>query len=731
MSVDAVTQSLMPLATTFSSRTMIRGYRALYSDQNRDAMWASYQSLASKSAHALQIISPASLRMLWKSQVTFRPGDQRRLPNLQSLIDTMNSRGMDTSRETEVLGLETMAAPGGNRTALVEWAKGPTTVSNISALRKAPTGQSNLHELFDHISLDIPRSSVDAIASKGFDQEWLELGVRLFHAEGNWMGALPIISHLAAKYQAMDPRFAMMVIKALTTRSLDSVNHAWRVFNYIIQTPQFDLMLGDYSTAFKCFLQAGSMPYATACLCLMLNRNQGQGVEHRNIVYDELLDKLFRATANSEELHKAAIDLLDYVPQGGRADFFYAKWLKHAHEKGHQDECGAIIETMFEKGIDPKAIHIDRLISAWIHGPRTEHGEKAAVLSLEMIRKQVARDNPDQMDSAMDPVSDDNPRPLPKFLRRNMPSADTRTYALLMKYYANIGNSEAAYQILRLLLQQTKLKLNDQMVRAIISVHFILKDVKGAWDFYEYVAADPSYTPDTATYAVLWKGLHLHLSGSKAGKHAVYPSSRKLFGHMLGSIVSQRKSEKLPLTSGLSSTLYERIIRCFTLDRDTYGALLALHGMRLLFDQPPTFSTINSLLLHHAHRLHQSSGLMRKYVDKDVGKEQFEQYRKSSAKVLEGLWNRLSEDHGEKFLFSRETIQLSSSGLGTSSAGLEGLNGDGRLLLLTLFVRDWFVRSQVPSDVIRDSIRKARMDMNFGLVPEVDARVAKLEGLNS
>jgi hypothetical protein len=328
--------------------------------------------------------------------------------------------------------------------------------------------------------------------------------------------------------------------------------------------------------------------------------------------------------------------ILKYLPNGMSTNLFYSSWLDHSAKNGDPKRVSLIIESIFEIGRNPRPWQLDRLIQVWFEQSGNEYSGKAEDLARAMIKQRIESST---NVSAVTSLVDSNASWLPRFIRRQMPSAGAHTFIQLMNHYAKQGHVESTHAVLKLLMSSTTLRLNSSMIRAILAIHFIMDDVKGAWDFFSKVSKDEMYPIDLGTYHVLWRGLNQHLVQNPPGSKTVkqYPPPRKLFRHMIKYYLKD-PTACVPFEERPSGPMYSRIIHCFCLADDSIGALMALHAMKYLFGQEPTQKAMESLVKNMAYRFFFRDRRRHGWVrNKRKDRQKLLEYRRALTRMLRAV----------------------------------------------------------------------------------------------
>jgi hypothetical protein len=581
------------------NRAVVQASRALYDDRSRENLWQSYQTAKRNVSSFIHLVPNSAWNRLWKTQSSCRPQDMDRLGNLVILVQDMSIAGLDTRKQQEVLRLEQVFASGRQEEALSSWFEQKS--DNTTFPTSTPLHQS--------LSL---RQWEKELARKGFDKEWLELGIRLYAAAGKTPQSHKILADLAKRFRNTDPRFVVYIILFFTsTGKTINIERAWASFLDLLTHDKFKLSTHDFELILKSFLGAGSLEYATIVACRAI-ATHGKSIEHYSLLYEEFVHQILANCTSQEQVHATAVTLMEFIPSNlpnphhpskdksaqdikvmgpvsSPAQMFFTTWIERAKIFGDPYQIAYIIEVMYEQGSDVLTRNLDILLELWFEGS-AEQKLKAEKLAQQMIEKKT---HIHQEESLAD-YSVTRPW-FPRFLRRKLPPAGQRTYIKLLKFYAEENDLQSVQHIVKILAFDSGLTLTGNTVRAVLSIHFTMGDIHGAWTLFNHVVDSKLIELDFATYSVMWKGLHKHLSTGIRLNRGEDLSPRELFRHMMYYL-----GLRADVPDSASDTLYERIIKCFCLSNDTIGLWIALQGMNDIFEVEPTIKTIQSVVKHIA-----------------------------------------------------------------------------------------------------------------------------------
>jgi hypothetical protein len=544
---------------------------------------------------------------------------------MKVLIQDMVKAGLDVGWEKKILGLEDKFAAGEQDAVLRDWCRGISSQPTQHSTQKPGTA----------VSIEQWKESLWKMVALGkFDRDWLELGIRLHAAAGKLEKTCDLLGWLARRFSSSEPRSLIFIIDLSLKLGLD-VENAWALFLELLEHPSYSLCLHDYESIFHSFLRAGSVAYSTAVLCRAMHAF-GRDVAHQPLLFGDLARKLHDICSDLDETDAVSMHIVKYLPNGMPTNLFYRSWLDHSAKNGDPRRVSLIIESIFEIERNPQPWHLDRLIQVWFEQSGNEYSGKAEDLARAMIKKRVESSS---NVSAVSSLVDSSASWLPRFIRRRMPSAGAYTFIQLMNQYAKQGHVKSTHTVLKLLMGSTTLKLNSSMIRAILATHFIMDDVKGAWDFFSKVSQDEMYPIDLGTYHVLWRGLNQHLIQNPPGSKSIrrYPPPRKIFRQMVKYYLKD-PGACIPFEERPSGPMYSRIIHCFCLADDSVGALMALHAMKYLFGQEPTQKAMEFLVKNMAYRFFFRDRRRHNWVrNKRSDQHRLLEYRRAVSRMLRAV----------------------------------------------------------------------------------------------
>ncbi len=195
-------------------------------------------------------------------------------------------------------------------------------------------------------------------------KEWLELGVRLHALHGDVDHASFLVQEILRRYRNCDPRFIFVQILSHNQSPYSALHRqAWVLYIQLRQLHKFSLCLDDYQGLVHSFLEANQRQCALTVLRDMTKLDDVPN----DVLAKSTLDciKALHSTCrNEKELEKYSILALAALPRRLQNPSFYTSWLGQTYKHGTADDIARVIELMFERGLSPRAWHLDALIKA-------------------------------------------------------------------------------------------------------------------------------------------------------------------------------------------------------------------------------------------------------------------------------------------------------------------------------------------------------------------------------
>jgi len=676
---------------------LVDATRAMYKDSCRLKLWNAYMDLKNQFPESLRHFPKTTWRKLWKTQATLRPTDANRLDSLATLIADMEKNSSYSWRvEQKVFLLEKQFAEGEQIEALAEWR---SHCQGYSKFRSHLTSKMHLE------------------SDKW--KEWLELGVRLHALYGDTDTASLLTHQILRRYRNCDPRFIFVQILSYNHWP-ESVLHrrAWSLYLQLRQLPKFSLCLDDFHGLFHSFLRAGQKGCALAVLKDMARLDLGE--KSFDPILLDCVQVLHKSCRTEEELERYSISALSVLPVTLQSAVLYGSWLTQTRKCGTADDVARVIELMFERGVVPSAHHLDTLLRTWLESGDPDYTMKGERLAWAMIQKLQNRNRVDTEDNPLSPNSVAESKLGARFASfprvsttRPIAKASAMTFVRLARHYTKTGHADSARHVISLLMS-SDIKPTRRHMRAILTIYVDLGDFNEAWQLFQKCDAGENTTIDLATYSTLWQGLiqQLHCSWRIQKKVNGIPLARELFMHMqeymrahgpisiIASGLGFTKSAlpKNELTVPEARLLHKRVMRAFTLSKDTFGALLAMRALHFDLGMPPTIDTVGTLVQHAAHEAMMSECKIQ------CRRQDAKEYMPMAMQVLASLYQSTDASAPKtKPEAAKELLQPSIS-----------KKGESLLRLLETFMTTLMQRNFTGKQIV-ERLKEAREHM--GLIP--------------
>jgi hypothetical protein len=588
------------------NNTLRQAHRAIYDDKLRCNLFAVYREMKRCNRKLLYDIPKATWHRLWKIQSTFRPLDTTRQGQLKTLVRDMEFAGLNADTERQIVELEGLAETGDAETAVVQW-----------------------------------EAQFSERAGKSRQKDWLEAGTRLYAAAGDIDRACLLLDLTIKSHHTADPRFVLFLIwRHVQSGDPSRAVKAWMLYQRLKAHATFQLSTDDYSSIFKCFLDANDRHAALQILKDVAKSNRLPDPQHRIPTLVLGMKDLHQSCRKLKFLHFVSLEALSFFPKEADLAVFFRSWLEKASEFRRQpvdptETCAQIIELMFESGYEPSPTHLNELIRVWFMMDRPEEAESMA---WNMINKRIALLEKEQEEAAKltNPGSHSPPKipaepvndtaKVPDFMKRPIPPAAARTFTHLAAYYAESDQPDYAQYVLNL-LSSTSLYLNSKSLRAVIVINLTMGDPLAAWNFFHRIRRTDAAAVNLFVYNVLWKGSvanlrqirkrfevigEPHYRFLKRIKRQVpdgfdkYPDPRHLFADMLHFIRTDysllpEATRKGARGLSIPPNLLDRVVGTFMISGDPLGALVAMQTLHSSLGLTPTKTTVE-IILHYTSR---------------------------------------------------------------------------------------------------------------------------------
>lgn len=412
-------------------------------------------------------------------------------------------------------------------------------------------------------------------------------------------------------YEAIDERQgknyrALMPVISAWARSSASYSHqkAWTCYLKVKAGLGKQMTMDDYDEISTSLLTAHKPDLALAVFKDMLLADQ-------NSAYDSTA--LFKAAAGyveevrassitEKQVNGISIAALTVLPRNFQNRYFYGSWIKKLIGLGEVDAAGAVVELMYERGVRPDTKHINGILGGWLRDENPASWERAERMGWAMIEKRIEYVDLRRRASYREVEAALCKTPagvlIPSFVRRMVPRANLETFSILLLHYVKRSNVNAGQQLTEH-LSHAEVTPNAFYYNHLLFLYLSTEDIDALWGCYTEMRDKD--LPDLETFACLWDAANLRASNKPAFKSSTFPHLWDLFREMQGWLTSKPEQSQQMIISQFPHAMYRQIISCFASTRGLMGMLLALHGMKQLFDFYPD-DHITSVVTHQITR---------------------------------------------------------------------------------------------------------------------------------
>ncbi|GME22262.1 Pentatricopeptide repeat protein [Neofusicoccum parvum] len=513
----------------------------------------------------LRALSTKAWNILWRTQSLRTPAEPKTIVHLTRLVEDMRKAGYKASFEQRLVHIETMFGRGDRTEAILEWQEGYMT-------QKGRTQDS-------------------------YRPEYLELGIHMYSAAGDSTRALELLLDLFAAYPEWNPKAILYVFDAHVRSGLPAhVKLSWALYLYFQGLLGDKITLDDYERCYAGFLKAGYREHALAVFSDMMSSPELRKSEGSNASAKILqgLNDLSSAVKSAEQLNEVFLGGLLSLPRKHQNDNFFDKWIKRLVGLDHLDAAAQVFELMFERGIQPRARSLNRLMAAWVRSGNPDNIQRAETLGLQMVVERIAlvqRRNEGQ-DRTSD-VLQERLKPRQKFfLRRTLPFANSDTFEILSRIYLTQGNKDKLLDLKTWQIKHAKLPTNTSAVNAEMAFYLQHGHLHDVWRTFERDIARKAKSqiattrPDLGTFIRLWeasliKPRHISQPAPSRFYSRHFPPPAIILRHTLSwlSSLSLKTTPAETLASLRRSRLPNLVAKTLTAWNDLPGALVAMHAL--------------------------------------------------------------------------------------------------------------------------------------------------------
>jgi hypothetical protein len=265
---------------------------------------------------------------------------------------------------------------------------------------------------------------------------------------------------------------------------------------------------------------------------------------------------------------------------------------------GEVDSAAKVIELMYERGVRPDSKHLNGILAAWLREGNAIARAKAEQLGWSMVQQRIdlvwARTASPGKSPQLHVRQEIDGARIPKFMQRQVPSANIETFSILLLHYTRRGDDDMVKYLVKC-LGDAQIRPNSYFMNHILYAELRKQDIRSVWN--KFKAMSVSIKPDLETYACLWDCGKLQYDRGRTAFDADFPSARCLFSEMMKWYSQLPPRDKSTAQEEFSKELYDQIIRCFCLSKDLPGTLVALYSLRAAFGYSPDEVTARLIIL--------------------------------------------------------------------------------------------------------------------------------------
>lgn len=553
-------------------RDSLKRYTTNTSDERaRQEVWKSYRRCKQAIPDFLDGLPADAMDTIWESQATDKSAKSARSTHLQTLVQDANTIGRPLSTPQILSYIKVLDDGGDTGKALEQWEAYQTALSQ---------------------------------KKEDLEEYWM-LGVRLFAAENNPQRAQDIALAFLSNDNTRQPRVLIPVIIAWgKSAEKEAEVKAWALYLQLKTFLGPDMTMEDYDKVSIGLLTAGRLDTAVAIFKDMMVTGQDPANDSTALYKAALglAGNLHASSIDENAVNKVSLSALKLLPRRFQNRFFYASWMKKLIGMGQVDSAALVIELMYERGIRPDTKHLNGVMAGWLREGNAAARDKAERLGWAMIQHRVdsvwERFQPSQPSPQLETnqISVD-PSRIPKFLRREVPSANIETFSILLLHYTRRGDDDMVKYLMKC-LADAQIQPNSYFMNHLLYAELRKQDIKSLWTKFQKMSV--GVRPDLETYACLWDCAKIQYDRGRTAFDAGFPSARQLYANMIQWYSQMPSRGKQEVLSQFSKDLYDQIVRCFCLSKDVAGTLVALHSLRALFGYAPDDTTARLLILQVA-----------------------------------------------------------------------------------------------------------------------------------
>ncbi|KAF2806847.1 uncharacterized protein BDZ99DRAFT_479230 [Mytilinidion resinicola] len=646
---------------------------------NRRALWKAYSFAKQAHPSLLQYIPDRAWDLLWETQSAITPANPNCMEHQIQLVQDMKSIGRPPTVAQNIAELEATFMTGEHETAIQRWEEEYNTRTAKSA--------------------------------HGYKPEYLDLGVRMYALTGNAQRAREVMDELYQAYPGSDPRLMIGVVRA-HTRIQYVPDYIWSLYVRLKDRLGPAMTFEDYDTCFVGFLEGSRVDHAVAvfkdmvsigCLARSFMRWQVQQTLKR-------LRAMLNVSKSLEEANMVALSAISVLPRAYHNHIF-RRWMMLTVAKNSPESAAQLLELMFERGLNPGALHFNLVIGALLRSGTETNGEKAALMGWKMVEE--ALNTSSLQDTEFQQFYRMQHKPVPKqtgdldgplipfFLARPIPMADVTTFAHLIRHHTRNWEWNHIEYLQTALVRLEKPPIAP-LLNALMMVDLRRVKYQEVWNRFDSMTHPPlgfpRVVPNGGTYRVLWKTLRSALGDHHTWDFESLPQPRQLMAMMVEwwtEHVGWHQTENyLRGLTGPNREITGLIQHCFSYTKDVAGALVALHALKTRFGIFPTQQTAEILVKQMA------------WIDLRSETKEVRYSYKTSGVFIRNV-DKISRVY--QVLLRRRLEQLEKTGVNLIEMTKQE-RGELDLNLLSEFVRVVMVRQHSATEV-ENMIEEAKKDM--------------------
>ncbi|EEH06586.1 pentatricopeptide repeat protein [Histoplasma capsulatum G186AR] len=641
---------------------------------HRQELWRSYQRCKALIPAFVELLPEETLTILWNSQSQSASLQTPQLGHWEDFAEDILSNGRDLTQPQWLRYITLLLDNGQSNKALSLW----------------KSRENHLH-----------------YGSKMEVEQFWKLGVDILIANGELESAQDIALAFLADDACRPPRILIPIIVAWAKIPGNTNGaRAWTLYLRLKTILGSDINMNDYDSISIGFLKAGRVDMAVAVFKDMMLSGQTSPSDSTSLYRASLglVGNLQASSITEADVNKVSLYALTIMPRKFQNKFFYASWMKKLIGMGEIDSAAAVVELMYERGINPDAKHLNGVISGWLRKDSVDSRDKAAKLGWAMIQERIdtvwSRQKSPSPESSKPSVHDANDGiRIPKFEHKTVPPASIETFSLLLLYYTRRGQEHLANYVIEC-LEKAQMRPNAFFMNHLLFAELRKQDVLGVWTRYQQMSA--TVRPDLETFACLWDCAKIQYDRARPSFDSNFPTARVLYREMMDWYFSLSPRSQANVRKLFTKDLYDQILRCFSFSLDPQGTIVALHSLRHVFGYIPDIVTARILMFEVVRLLPAPLEL-----------EDKKKARHHRRRISTNPRSKESLQHVTKLLETlrdRKVVELGKQGLLIEDLDMKSRK-DHEVNLYTDLLRVVLSRLAENPRKNEDKIRKAALDM--------------------